>query len=104
MDIKDFSLTQEDFELIMKALEYLPESGAVGELMETMLGTLLPDDRNYRSKYEALKKAKDRSREAKRAALVEEVRILQGKLLTIKRELMQAGALKQASDILKPNI
>jgi hypothetical protein len=103
MELKDFGLTEDDFKLIQQALDFLPNSGAAGELATEMLEKLLPDikDRNAKLKYEQHKKVLTARREAEKELLIEKVRVLQGKLYQVKRYLDESGALKQANDILK---
>jgi hypothetical protein len=101
MDIKDFNLTDEDFTLLVKALDYLPESGFAGEIVTSLLTGMLSKERNEKARIEALEKARNRTREQEKGLLKEECRILQGRLLLIHRQLMQEGALKSANDILK---
>lgn len=104
MEIQDFDLTEEDFALIMKGLEALPSSGLAGELVgKLLLDTLPPSkDPNVKARVEAQLKMQERRRTSAIELLTEEVRLLQGKLIAIKRKLAGAGALKQARDILKP--
>lgn len=101
MDIKDLELSEGDFNLLIKALDFLPESGLAGEMMASLITGMLPTDRNARSNMEAKEKARQRNREADKEFLKEECRILQGRLLVIRRKFLQEGALRQTGEILK---
>lgn len=100
MELKDLDLSEADFILIVKALDYLPESGFAGEMITELMGALLVKDPNQRARLQAEIKHKSRGKDAEKEILKEDCRILQGKLLMFKRYLMQTHALKQANDIL----
>jgi len=103
MNIEDFDLTEEDFSLIMKALEHLPSSGLAGEIIGKLIVDTMPrgGDPNAKARVESAYKAQQRRLDQEKEVLTEEIRLLQGKLIAIKRKLATAGALKQATDVLK---
>jgi hypothetical protein len=105
MNIKDLELTEHDFKLIIEGLDALPERGAVGEMLGTVIEGLM-DERNPAFKERWKRELADRKRKEEliKEALREEVKILQGKLLMFKRYLMENNALAQVSEILKPKI
>ena len=67
-------------------------------LLEGMLTKDNPEamEKQKREREERMKKAEFAKNQQK-----EDIRILQGKLLMLKRWLLQAGALRQANDILE---
>lgn len=104
MEIRNLELTEEDFALIIDGLDALPEKGAAGELMGDIpmgvLGKDNPDDKDKIKRERDIQKAeKARSQHL----LKENIRILQGKLLLLKRWLQTEGALKQTYDTLNQN-
>lgn len=98
MDIKDITLTQDDFKLLDKALDFLPQKAFVSDLMSAMVAIVAsktPDDAHKRLGDIRKKSNPDDD------MLKDDIRILQGKLLLLKRYLMQQGAMQEAEDILK---
>jgi|GEM_PF-6448131 len=107
INIQTLDLTEKDFDLIIAGLDHLPQKSLAGDMITDLMSTIiedkLPDDRNAQSRFEMLKRDRDKKakmREAEKKDLVEDVRILQGKLLILKRYLKQEGALKEATDII----
>lgn len=82
-------------------LDQIPNKNQVGELMgDLMMGMLTKDDPETHAKIklerdERLKKAK-----REKDLIIEEVKILQGKLLMLKRYLIEQDAFSQANDII----
>jgi hypothetical protein len=103
MDIQHLDLTEQDFQLIIDGLDELPNKGAAGDIMFTLLGaTLAGDNPEAQAKIKAEADKKARAEKASKEQLKEDIRILQGKLLSLKRWLITQGALKQVNDILSP--
>lgn len=102
MDIKNLELTEQDFQLLVDGLDALPEKGLAGEMLgDLFIGMLAKDTPEAQDKIKLEREAKHKKLEASKQQMKEDVRILQGKLLMLKRWLLQAGALKQAHDILE---
>lgn len=105
MEIKNLELTERDFQLLIDALDCLPEKGATGELMSSLFIGMMSKDKidtpEYKE-YERKKEADRKKAEREKENLKEDIRILQGKLLLFKRFLIQQDALKQVDDILNP--
>ncbi len=104
MELQHLELTEKDFQMIIQGLDCLPDRGAVGEFMMDMIVGILPT----RNETEEMKKErlirereeKERKKEKEKEILKEDIRILQGKLLQLKRFLQQEGAIKGAYDII----
>lgn len=102
MDIKDLQLTENDFNLLFDGLDCIPNKDAAREIMGSLLEGIL-DDTNLEAaeKYKRERDAKRIVADRAKAALIEDVRILQGKLLMFKRWLIQMDALKQVEDFVR---
>lgn len=102
MDIKDLQLTEQDFQLLVDGLDSLPEKGLAGEMMgELFVGMMAKDNPEAQEKWKRDRAIEQRKKETAKQQLKDDVRILQGKLLMLKRWMQQQGALKQAHDILE---
>lgn len=102
MEIKNLELSERDFQLLVEALDCLPEKNQGAEIMtELFVGMMKKDGENERFDEFERKRATDKlKKEREKEALKEDIRILQGKLLMFKRFLIQQDALKQVDDIL----
>lgn len=99
--LKALNLTEDDFKLMVEGLEFLLEREATGNMVSDMLTSLVSDRTpEARAKNERERRERDRANAGKKEQLKEDVRILQGKLLQLKRFLLQQGALQQANTIL----
>lgn len=102
MDIKNLELTEQDFQLLVDGLDALPEKGLAGDMMgDLFLGMLGRDNEEGMEKLKREREEKRRIQDMVKQQQKEEIRILQGKLLMLKRWLLQQGALKQANDVLE---
>ena len=100
-DLKQLNLTEKDFDLIVEGLDTLPEKGIAGELMGGLFEAILTkDDPTIKDKWQIEREKRQREREVKNRMLKEDIKILQGKLLMLKRYLIEQGALKEAYDII----
>jgi hypothetical protein len=105
MDLRNLQLTERDFQLLVDGLDTLPDKNVFGEAMSDMIIGMVAGDKKDSPEYLEHQRKKEIERvKAKREkeALKEDIRILQGKLLTFKRFLIQQDALKQVDDILNP--
>ncbi len=101
--LKKLELTEKDFQLLIDGLDALPEKGAAGSMMVDLLGSMMiKDDDAARAKFEASRKIEQDKKERERSLLTEEIKILQGKLLIVKRLLQENNVLKQAHSIINP--
>ena len=99
--IQQLNLTEKDFELIVDGLDCLPNKNSTGELMSGLLGSmLLKDDTDAKIKFEREQKERQIKADRQKQLLTEEIRILQGKLLMLKRFLIEQGALTETNNII----
>ena len=102
--LKNLGLTANDFKLLVDGLDALPERFATGEFMSDLLVTMLEDKKepgqprsSVISDYHHDQKKK---RQREKEFIKEECKILQGKLLMLKRFMQQQGALNETIDII----
>jgi hypothetical protein len=103
MEIKNLELTERDFQLLVDALDFLPEKNSTGEMLSSLIVNMVAGDRKDTpefKEYERKNELKQIKAARDKEALKEDIRILQGKLLMFKRFLIQQDALKQVGDIL----
>ena len=101
MDIKSLELTESEFDLIIEGLDALPEKGAAGEILGSLFECMfLKDNPEAFEKRQLERERKREELDRKKEQQKEDVKVLQGKLLMLKRILLQDGALKQAHDII----
>jgi hypothetical protein len=101
-DLQNLSLTENDFKLLVDGLDELPNKGATGEIFSALLSNMvLKDDPEAKAKFENDREVEKQKRLKEKDLMMEEVKILQGKLLLLKRFLIQNNLLKQAHDLIK---
>lgn len=99
--LKHLNLTERDFELIIDGLDQVPNKNQAGEMLgDLMLGMLTKDDPEVAAKMKAEREDRQRKAKKEKDLMVEEIKILQGKLLMLKRYLAEQDALGQATDII----
>lgn len=100
--LKHLNLTERDFELIIDGLDNLPNKNATGEMMGDLLIGLFAKDDPIALKKMNEENEKRRSKAKKEVEMMkEDIKILQGKLLMLKRYLIEQDSFNQANDILK---
>lgn len=100
-ELKHLNLTEKDFDLLVEGLDSLPGKGMAGELMGGLLEAMLTkDDPESKSKFRIEREKKQKEKEFKQREMKEEIKILQGKLLMLKRYLVQQGALNETYEII----
>lgn len=100
-ELENLNLTENDFKLITDGLEALPNANMGGELMVGLLGAMLgKDDPEAKAKFDAERKAERVKADRAKQLLIEDIRILQGKILSLQRLMRMSGLLKDASDII----
>jgi len=103
MKLEDLQLTEQEFTMLFEALENLPNKGDAGEIMGTMFESMFAKESGENAKDFFAKKRLERAqKEREKILLIENTRILQGKLLMIKRQMQSEGILKQADSIINP--
>lgn len=105
IDIKNLDLTKKDFDMLIEGLEHLPHKSDAGEMIGDLMTAMLTnkDNKNDVEKMKREREEKYKKKKEQDHELIEDIRILQGKLLTLKRYLKQEGALKEAEDIIHAN-
>lgn len=99
--LKNLNLTENDFQLMVDGLDALPEKGIAGNMMVDILSHSLMKDPEEREKFERERNKEKAKRDQEKAILIENVRILQGKLLTMKRIMIENNLLEEANESLK---
>ena len=100
-ELENLELTDKDFKLLVEGLDALPSKDLGGEIMFALLGSMaLKDDPEGKDKFKREMLSDRASKEREKALLIEEIRILQGKLLQLQRYLRMNNLLKQANDLL----
>lgn len=99
-ELKHLNLTERDFDLIIEGLSEIPNKGAVGELMSGLLEGVFCKTEAERENIIAKRKYKQHQKEKEQKYIKEEISILQGKLLMLKRYLASNDALSKGVDIL----
>lgn len=103
MNLQDLQLTEQDFDLIVSGLDELPNKGQAGEFMFSIFsGLIAKDDPEAKAKIEAENAKRRIKEEQQKRQMLEEVALLKGKLIMLKRLLVTNGALKQVDDIINP--
>lgn len=98
MDLKNLELTIKDFDLIVKSLEAFPDKDRAEMILMELTGqAVLGDASKERFKSEFAQKRAKADRE--RVVILEEVRILQGKLLMLKRYMEKNNFLAELDDL-----
>lgn len=95
------NLTEKDFQLLIDGLDELPNKGFGGEVLSALFMSAVAKDDESREKLMNEQKKKDLVRQKEKDLLKEEIRILQGKLLMLKRYLQENNILQQAYDTLQ---
>jgi hypothetical protein len=98
--IRMLNLTTKDFDLMVEGLDELPNKGIAGEMIGTMLTSMLLKDDENREKELKKRELEAKKKEDAKAFLKEEIKILQGKLLMLKRYMQENKLLSETYDIL----
>lgn len=99
--IKHLNLTEKDFQLIVEGLDSLPEKGVSGDLMMGLIGVMITkDDPESQAKLKKQTDEREAKRKRERDAMIDDIKILQGKLLMLKRYLQENKLLQDAYEIL----
>jgi len=105
MDNSQNELTEEDYELISQGLDHIinQQSGGFGNML---IETLIPDDMLDDPRVIKFKKDyahEARKKEAELNTLKENAKVLQGKIITLKRQRIGNSSLAQVNSILNKN-
>ena len=99
--IKSIEFTERDFQLLVDGLESLPSKDMAGDLMMGLLTNMFVKDEDEKAKMQEERKKEELSKEKAKILLKEEIRILQGKLLQLKRQMISNGLLSKAHEIIE---
>ncbi len=95
--IKLLNLTEDDFKLLVDGLDALPERGLAANIMgDLMMAMVTKNDEESQRKMLEDRERKQKAKEHEKMMLRENVKILQGKLLMLKRYLQENKLLKDA--------
>lgn len=101
-ELKNVNLTEKDFDLMVEALDNLPNANAAGDLFGLLLTSLVThDDPEAKIKIQAERERTKKEAEYQKKILTEEVRLLQGKLIAVKRFMRENRLMKEVNDLLK---
>lgn len=97
--LKNLDFTENDFQLLIDGLDALPEKGTLSVIMAELVKVpILTSESQAKEAAARVKKAFDRL-DVEKKLMMEDIRILQGKLYLMKRFLVENNLLKKASDI-----
>ena len=96
--IKNLELTESDFEMITEALDCLPDKNTAGVIITSILGGMLARTDEEREQLLAEKKREHELQQIVRKKQIEEIRLLQGKLLMLKTKCMAKNILSDNTD------
>lgn len=100
-EIELLNLTEDDFRMLNEALENLPNKNTAGELMgELLISALMKDGEEGKEKLVKEREARMKKAQKEKELIVENIRILQGKVLMLQRHLRMNGLLKDANNII----
>lgn len=101
-DILSVGLTAEDFETLMEGVDAIPEKGIGQEVLDSVMMLVIGAPLGKSGLEEIKKVCLQRHREAasKIKAKQDDLTILKGKLVQLKRLLMTNAGVKEATDIL----
>lgn len=100
-ELQKLDLSEKDFMLIIDGLDALPKKDLAGEMMGDLLGALImKDDSEGKRKMEIDREQRQLKAKREKETMIEDIKILQGKLLMLKRFLQQQGALRETYDII----
>jgi hypothetical protein len=102
MELKDIKFTKEEFSMLIKGLDALPNAGSTGELMGELIDFMVSD--NIPPEVKMMKERKKveakRKREMETQQLKEDCTILQSKLIHLRRFMEQNDMIAEAQDII----
>lgn len=102
MELKDIKFTKEEFDLLIKGIEGLPNHDTAGDLMTGLLECMISEkiSPEAQAKRDREKSIKEQTKKREKEALKENCWILQAKLIQLRRYLEQNKLLAEAQDII----
>jgi hypothetical protein len=105
MELKDIKFTKDEFDMLIKGIEVLPNQDAASDIMSGLLDCILSDkiSNEARAKMEMEKARKEKKKQIENEILKENCCILQSKLIQLRRFMEQNDLLVQAQEIINNN-
>lgn len=100
-DIKKLNLTEKDFQLLIEGLENLPHKHVGAELITDLLIGAVAKTDEERQVYARKQEIAQQKKAAEKQLLKEDVTILLGKLIQLKRYLIENNLMDQVTEHLK---
>ena len=102
MELKDIKFTKDEFDMLIKGIEGLPNQDAASDIMSGLLDCIISDkiSDEMKAKRDADKARKERKKEQEKEILKENCCILQSKLIQLRRFMEQNDLLVQAQEII----
>jgi len=100
--LKNLQLTEKDFQLLVDGLDALPEKGMAGSLFVDLLGASMMKDGEDKEDFMRKRKIDGEKKDREKAAMADDIKILQGKLLMMKRYMIENRLIKESNDIVNP--
>ena len=97
--LKNIRLTERDFDLIIQGLEFLPNKDSASDLLCEMLAISVIKDEDERAKHKVEHTKFTTARDREKYIMIEDSKILQGKLLMLKRVLCENNIINEANSI-----
>lgn len=98
-NLKMLNLTEKDFNYLIDALEHLPSKDLAGEMMGVILRISLSGDDLDKEKYLKELRQKEERRKREKEGMNEDIKILQGKILMLKRFLIENKIMEDVNRI-----
>lgn len=101
-ELQKLNLNEQDFKMIIDGLDALPNTDLAGELMVSLLSGMINKDDPEAQERDKRERANEREKkEIAKAQMREDIKILQGKLLMLKRYLIENNALEKAQEFIR---
>ena len=102
MELAEIKFTKDDFDMMIKGIEVLPNQDAAGDIMagllDCVIGDKLPEE--VRRKRDEDNERKNRKKQVEKEILKENCCILQSKLIQLRRFMEQNNMLVEAQNII----
>ena len=95
-NLKYLNLTEQDFKMLVDGLDALPDKDVARNIMQTLMEIMITN-KNPDKIFEKFDRKMEKSPE--KILQREDIKILQGKLLLLKRYLIETNALNEAQNI-----
>jgi len=103
MEIPKLKLSNREFKLIFDGLENLPNKDAAGEIMLGLMTAAICKTDEEKEKMKRTNAEEKEKKEAEKEMLLEDIKILQAKLIQLKRWMTENNLIEQSIEILSDN-